>query len=40
MDEAVTDLGVLREETGGRIEVGDLPDIDADGSRCASCFRI
>jgi signal transduction histidine kinase len=38
-EEAVTDLGVLREETGGRIEVGHLPDIEADRVQMRQLFQ-
>jgi light-regulated signal transduction histidine kinase (bacteriophytochrome) len=37
--EAVVDLGVLREETGGRIEFGDLPDIEADRVQMRQLFQ-
>jgi PAS domain S-box-containing protein len=39
VEEAVTDLGVLSEETGGRIEVGDLPDIEADRVQMRQLFQ-
>jgi PAS domain S-box-containing protein len=39
IQEAVTDLGVLREETGGRIEVGDLPEIEADRVQMRQLFQ-
>jgi PAS domain S-box-containing protein len=39
VEEAVTDLGVLCEEAGGRIEVGDLPDIEADRVQMRQLFR-
>jgi PAS domain S-box-containing protein len=39
IEEAVTDLGVLREETGGRIEVGELHDIEADRVQMRQLFQ-
>jgi signal transduction histidine kinase len=39
VEEAVTDLGVLLEVTGGRIEVGDLPDIAADRVQMRHLFQ-
>jgi PAS domain S-box-containing protein len=39
VEDAVTDLGVLYEETGGRIEVGDLPVIQADRVQMRQLFQ-
>jgi PAS domain S-box-containing protein len=39
VDEAVTDLTVLFEETGGSIEIGDLPEIEADQIQMRQLFQ-
>jgi chemotaxis methyl-accepting protein methylase/signal transduction histidine kinase len=39
VEEAIADLGVLREEMEGRIEVGELPDLEADQVQMRQLFQ-
>jgi signal transduction histidine kinase len=39
VEEAVTDLGVLCEETAGRIEVDELPEVEADRVQMRQLFQ-
>jgi PAS domain S-box-containing protein len=39
IEEAVMDLRVLIEETGGRVEIGDLPTIEADAVQIRQLFQ-
>jgi signal transduction histidine kinase len=39
LDEAVTDLSMLFEETGGKVEIGDLPVVEADRVQMRQLFQ-